>query len=127
MADVRLEDRLEGISNYLPWKARITALLKENRLWSFVDTVVPVPQNNRVDLAAYEVKQARTQRFLLDGVRYALIPHIAEKATTHEMWGTLKNLYKAKNENRKMALKEKLLGLKMLRKESVVSYLTRIT
>ena len=68
-------------------------------------------------MAAYEVKQARTQRFLLDGFRDALIPHIAEKATAHEMWGTLKNLYEAKNENRKMALKEKLLGLKMLREE----------
>lgn len=127
MASIRLEDRLEGISNYLPWKARIIALLKENRPWSFVDTVVQVLQNNRVDLAAYEVKQARTQRFLLDGVRDALIPHIAEKATSHEMWGTLKNLFEAKNENKKMALKEKLLGLKMLKEESVVSFLTRVT
>ena len=63
----------------------------------------------------------------MEGVRDALIPHIAEKATTHEMWGTLKNLYEAKNESMKMALKEKLLGLKMLREESVVSYLTRVT
>ena len=30
MESIRLEDRLEGISNYLPWKARITTLLKEN-------------------------------------------------------------------------------------------------
>ena len=43
MASIRLEDRLEGISNYLPWKARITALLKENRLWSFVNIVILVP------------------------------------------------------------------------------------
>lgn len=43
------------------------------------------------------------------------------------MWGVLKNLYEAKNENRKMALKEKFHGLKMLMEESLNSYLTRVT
>jgi hypothetical protein len=29
---VRYEDRLEGASNYLQWKVRITSVLKENKL-----------------------------------------------------------------------------------------------
>jgi hypothetical protein len=33
---VRYEDRLEGPSNYLQWKVRITAVLRENKLWSYV-------------------------------------------------------------------------------------------
>jgi len=39
------------------------------------------------------------------------------------MWETLKNLYDAKNENRKIALKDKLYNSKMAKGESVVSYL----
>jgi len=78
-------------------------------------------------LDAYEVKQAKAQRFLLDGVKHALIPHLSEKHTSDEMWGVLKKLYETKNENRKMALKEKLHGWKMLKEASVTSYLTRVT
>jgi hypothetical protein len=37
------EDRLEGISNYLQWKVRIAAILRENKLWAFVSTTVTVP------------------------------------------------------------------------------------
>jgi hypothetical protein len=32
-------------------------------------------------------------------VKDHLIPHLAEKKTTKEMWDALKNLYEAKNEN----------------------------
>lgn len=83
MACIRFEDRLEGISNYLPWKVRMIALLKENRLWYYVDIVINVPQNNVVALDAYKVKQTKEKRFLLDGVKDALIPHLSEKQRTH--------------------------------------------
>jgi hypothetical protein len=56
-----------------------------------------------------------------------LIPHFAKKKTTKEMWDALKNLYEAKNENPKMALKDKLHDTKMGKGESVASYLTRVS
>ena len=37
MMSIRYEDRLDGISNYLPWKVRITAVLKEWKIWSFAN------------------------------------------------------------------------------------------
>jgi hypothetical protein len=40
------------------------------------------------------------------------------------MWDTLKNLYEAKNENRKMALKVKPHDKKMAMSDGVASYLT---
>ena len=30
---LRLEDRLDGAGNFVPWKARILLLLEENELW----------------------------------------------------------------------------------------------
>jgi hypothetical protein len=72
------------------------------------------------------VKEAKTQRIILDGVKDHLIPHLAEKKTTKEMWDALKSLYEAKNENRKMALRDKLHSARMAKGESVATYLTRV-
>jgi hypothetical protein len=126
MASIRLEDRLDGISNYLQWKVRMTTIFKENKLWALVTTVVVPPSNDPIALDIHEVKEAKAQRLILDGVKDPLIPHLAEKKTAKEMWEALKNLYEAKNENRKMALKDKLHSIKMTMGESVVPYLTRL-
>ena len=114
---IRFEDWLEGVSNYLQWKVRISAVLRENKLWPHVSTVVTVPSSDPVALDLYEVKEVRAQRIILDGVKDHLIPHLAEKTTTKEMRDTLKGLYEAKNENRIMALKDKLHATKMVKGE----------
>lgn len=123
---IRYEVRLEGISNYLQWKVRIAAILRENKLWAFVSTVVLVSTVDRIALDLHEVKEARAQRIILDGVKDHLIPHFVEKQTTKDMWDTLENLYEVKNQTRKMALKDKLHGNRMAKGESVASYLTRV-
>jgi hypothetical protein len=40
---LRVEDRLDGVSNFLSWKARVTLALKEYELWELVDKVVTSP------------------------------------------------------------------------------------
>jgi hypothetical protein len=94
-SSIWFEDRLEGISNYLQWKVRITSVLKENKLWSFANTIVFVPASNPIALDVHEVKEVKTQRIVLDGVKDHLIPHLAEKKTAKEMWDALKILYEA--------------------------------
>ena len=63
---------------------------------------------------------------ILDGVKDHLIPHLAEKKTAEDMWDTLNQLFEAKNENRKMALKDKLHNVKINKDECMASYLTRV-
>jgi hypothetical protein len=82
-------------------------------------TIVVVPSGDPIALDLHEIKEANAQRLILDGVKDHLIPHLEGKKTTKEMWDTLKNLYEAKNENRKMALKDKLHDTKMGKGESV--------
>jgi hypothetical protein len=98
-SNIRFEYRLEGVSNYLQWKVIISSVLKENKLWSFANTIVPIPSSDPIALDFHEVREAKTQRIILDGVKEHLIPHLAEKNTTNEMWVALKGLYEAKNEN----------------------------
>jgi hypothetical protein len=102
-------------------------VVKENKIWNYVSSIVVVPTADPVALNLHEVKEAKAQRIILDGVKDHLIPHLAEKKIAKEMWDTLKNLFEAKNENRKMALKAKLHDTKMGKEEeSVSSYLTRV-
>jgi hypothetical protein len=123
-ACIRFEDRLDDISNYLQWKVRMSVVLKENKIWNYVSSVVVAPTTYPVALDLHEVNEAKAQRIILDGVKDPLIPHLCKKKTTYEMWETLKNLFEAKNANRKMALKDKLHDSNMAKGEDVASYLT---
>ena len=64
-------------------------------------------------LDEFEALEAKAQRVILDGVKDHLIPHLAEKKTAKDMWDTLNQLFEAKNENCKMALKDKLHNANM--------------
>ena len=78
------------------------------------------------ELAEFEAVEARAQRVILDGVKDHLLPHLAKKKIAYDMWDALKQLFEAKNENQKMALKDKLHNVKMTQGEGVTSYLTRM-
>jgi hypothetical protein len=43
------------------------------------------PTTDLVALDLHEVKEAKVQRIILDGVKDHLIPHLAEKKTAQEM------------------------------------------
>ena len=126
MMNIRYEDRLDGVSNYIPLKVRINGVLKELRVWSFINSVMTKP-TDKDELEEFEAHEAKAQRIVLDGVKYHLIPHLAEKKFAKKMWDTLTKLFEAKNKNRKMALKDKLHSIKMKNDERVASYLTRVT
>ena len=117
---------MDGMSNYFQWKFRMTAVLKENRVWIIVSTVVTPPDTDPVALDMHEVKEAKSQRLIVDGIRDHLVPHVAKNDTAYEMWTTMKGLYDAKNENWIMALKEKLQGTKMAKGEGVASFLPQV-
>ena len=106
-------------------KVRITVVLKEWKIWNFANTKMTKPTDND-ELEEHEALKPRAQRVILDEVKDHLIPHLAEKKTANDMWDTLKQLFEAKNENWKMALKDKLHNVKMTKDESVTSYLTRV-
>jgi hypothetical protein len=50
---LRFEDRLDGASNFLSWKVRVTLLLEKNDLWDIVKNVVATSTNPR-DLASHK-------------------------------------------------------------------------
>jgi hypothetical protein len=125
-AVLRFEDRLEGASNFSPWRKRMGLLLEENRLWKFVEGKAILP----TDLAQHAThlkKNVNTRRIIVNGVKDHIIPHMPGKKTTKDMWEALVKLYQFDNQRRKMLLREKLRSTKMAKGESVVTYLTKFT
>jgi hypothetical protein len=55
-ASIRYEDRLDGISNYLQWKVCLSAIPKENKIYSYVSSVVATPAADPFALDLHEVK-----------------------------------------------------------------------
>jgi hypothetical protein len=81
--DLRLEDKLEGASNFVPWKERVTLVLMENMLWEFSNTIM-IPLIDPKDLIAHELKDMKSRRIILDEMKDHLIPRIFEKKSTRE-------------------------------------------
>ena len=126
---LRFEDRLDGESNFSPWKECIVLLLEEMDLWDIVEMAVTVPNKivDAIGYATYQKRDVKAKRVMVDVVKDRLVPHIARKANAFEMWTSLTNMYQNSNENRKMVLREKLRDIKMIENEKVASYLRRIT
>jgi hypothetical protein len=125
-AGLRFEDRLEGASNFSPWRERMGLLLEENGLWEFVEGKAVLPADP-TQQPAHLKKDVKTRRIIVDGVKDHIIPHLSGKKTTKDMWEALVKLYQSDNQSRKMLLREKLRSTKMAKGESVVTYLTKFT
>jgi hypothetical protein len=59
-----VEDRLDGASNSLSWKERVTLALKEYNLWELVEKVVTAPMD-LTNLEAHNKKEIKVERVLL--------------------------------------------------------------
>ena len=109
---LRDQDRLDGASNYAIWKARMSFLLDEHALKTYVDNVVAV----LVDadpLKKYIAEMAKAKRIILDGVKDHMVCHVASKGTAKEMWDALATLYYGSSEQQKMYLEQKLRSAQM--------------
>lgn len=82
---LRFEDRLEGASNYSPWKEMIALVLMENGIWEFADETL-TPPIDATQLASYNKRGVKARRIIFNAVKDHVIPHQSEKKTTREMW-----------------------------------------
>ena len=96
-------------------------MLKEWKIWKFSNTTVTNPID-KDELEGHEMLEAREKRVILDGVNYHLIPQMVDKNIAKDTWDTLNQLFEAKNENRKMALRDKLHNIKMTKDDNLNSY-----
>ena len=88
---LRDQDRLDGASNYVIWKARMVCLLDEHFLKSYVNNVMVVLVDPNP--LKYRGEMAKTKRMILDIVKDHVVRHITSKGTTKDVWDVLSTLY----------------------------------
>ena len=126
MASIRIEDRLDGSSNFNNWKARVIEILEEHDIDHYVTTVVVEPTSN-VGQASFKRNQAKARRIIYDSVKENIMPIITPLKTAKECYDTLVKLYETKATSQKRLLKSQLCSLKMEKDESVNSFFTKIS
>jgi hypothetical protein len=125
---MRVQDRLAGTSNWSSWKVRMVFVLEDLELWDIVKAVVPpIPVTTPVLVEEYRKRNNKAKRTISDAVWDHIMPHVMGKAHSYEMWAYLCKLYEISNENWNMVLHDRLRGIRMLKDESVTSFLGRFT
>ena len=122
----KLEDKLEGIENFLAWKYKSGLILIENGLEKYMKDEVVEPieveakENHGKDLI-------KAMRIIVDFIKDHLIPQVSSKETPNQMYDSLSRMYERKNINRKMTLRAHLKGTKMSKGESIQDYFIRVS
>ena len=82
MALVRPEDKLDGASNFITWKARVMNILEEYDLDSYVTSIVEEPSTNAKRVAFKRNQEAK--KIIFDSVKNHLMPVIISLKTAKE-------------------------------------------
>ena len=85
---MKVEDYLDGATNFISWKSRVL-ILEEIDFLKLVNEKVP-KTNAEEDKSHWRKSDARARRILVDSIRDDLVPQISQKKTTREMFKTLK-------------------------------------
>ena len=97
------QDRLDGLSKFSVWKARILIFLEAYNLRDHAEQTLATPIDPDL-LRKHKEVVGHAKRLIMDGIKDHILPHIAKKKIANEMWKALNSLYERKFVQRKMPL-----------------------
>ena len=68
-----LDENLKGANNFRAWKYRISLVLEENELDSYINEEVPIPEGDEAK-ALHKKKLVMEKRIIADSIKDHLIP-----------------------------------------------------
>ena len=69
----KLDEKLEGVDNFLDWNYRISLVLEENELDSYINEEIPVLEGDEAK-ALHKKNLIMAKRIIVDSIKYHLIP-----------------------------------------------------
>ena len=108
----RLDENIEGADKFQTWKYRISQVLEENELDSYIHEEVPVPEGDEAK-ALHKKKLVMEKRIIADSIKDHLIPQVSSLKTPKAMFDALTELFEGKNINQKMTLRNQLKNVKI--------------
>ena len=95
-----LDENIEGADNFRAWKYRISLVLEENELDSYIQEEVPVLEGDEAK-ALHKKKLVMAKRIIADSIKDHLIPLVSSLKTPKAMFDALSKLFEGKNINRR--------------------------
>ena len=95
------------------------------KLREHAESVLATPTDVML-LAKHNEAGAHAKRFIMDGVKDHVVPYIAEKKTTNEMWKDLTTPYQGKSVQKKMLLENHMSFFTMSKGEEIDPFLFRL-
>ena len=77
--------KLQEAENFRAWKYRISLVLEENELDTYISGEVPVPEGDEVK-ALQKKNLVKGNSIIVDSIKYHLIPHVSSLKTPKEMF-----------------------------------------
>ena len=90
------QDRLDGLSKFSVWKARILIVLEAYNLRDHAEQTLATPTDPDL-LRKHKEAAGHAKRLIMDGIKDHIVPHLAEKKTTNDMWKAFTSLYEGKS------------------------------
>ena len=113
----KLDKKFEGTDNFQAWKYRISLVLEENELDTYISGEVPVPEGDEAK-SLHKKKLVKAKKIIFDSIMDQLVPHVSSLKTLN-MFDSLTNLFEGKNINQKMALRKQLKNVKIQNAEQL--------
>ena len=83
MIGMKVEDHLDGATNFISWKSRVL-ILEENDLLKLVNEKVQEPDVEE-DKTHWRKSDCRARRILVHSVSDHMVPQISQKKTTRKI------------------------------------------
>ena len=113
-----IEDKLGGDDKFRTWKYIISLILEENDLDQFITREVLEPEEYD-DKATHNRSMDKAKRIIADSIKDHLIPYVSSFNRPKEVYDALKNMFKGKNINQKMTLRNQLKNVKIQNSENI--------
>jgi hypothetical protein len=128
---MKLENKLDGASNFRAWKTRIDLILAKNKV---LDIIKPEFEegkekepHNVAAMEKFKDGDINSMSIIVDSIKDHLISYISHLDSSKKMYDALTNLFSVRNIGQVMSLKNELRDMKMNDDDNITSYFVRIS
>jgi hypothetical protein len=121
-----VEDRIDGASNFSPWKSKLQVTLEEE---DFLDATTKTLPDTTIDMEKNIIKEddVRARKIIIYSARDHLLPCIANLKTAYDMYKTLKGMIETDNTLRALTLTSQLQSTKMSKDDTFALFFMKLS
>jgi hypothetical protein len=119
---MKLENKLDGVSNFRAWNTRIDLILAKNKVLDIVKGKIVEPEfeegkekepQNVAVMEKFKDSDINSMSIIVESIKYHLIPYNSHLDSLKKMYDALTNLFSVRNTGQVMSLKNELHDMNM--------------